>query len=104
MLTKLSICTIALLSLSACATAKVDTQPVSNALEPMAQPAKYVGAVWKSQRDGEIRETTRIALTDTEETWRNSDGCEYMRPTTGFGPSLVWSGCSGADGSQEVSV
>ena len=70
----------------------------------MAQPAKYVGAVWKSQRDGEVRESTLIALTDAEETWRNLDGCEFSRPTTDFGPDYRWSGCGGADGSQEVSV
>ena len=36
-------------------------------------------------------------------TWRRDDnGCRFSRHTEGFGPSLAWRGCGGADGSTTV--
>jgi hypothetical protein len=81
-----------------------DTQPVSRPLEPMAEPARYVGAVAEYLRNGTPFEQTRVALTDTEETWRTSYGCEWSRHVSGFAPPSSWKSCDGSDGTQEVTV
>lgn len=94
----------ALLALSACVTTKVETQPVSSALAPMEQPGKNVGAVWKYQQGGEIKDSILVAMTETEDTWRESDGCEYTQLGNGFAPSSRWTGCGTSDGTQQVTV
>ena len=95
--------TLTAISLAGCQTVKVETAPVTSSLAPYQQPAKYQGAVWTYQKGDKVVESTRVSLAATEETWSNTEGCKFSRYTTGFAPTLRWTGCSSADGTQNVS-
>ena len=76
-------------------------------LPPMAKPAaKPVGYKWIALKNGEDEHVvTKIAEKGSLETWKNSTGCSYTRPTGEiFASSVKWSFCGGSDGTQDIKV
>lgn len=72
-------------------------------LAPAEKPAdRGAGSVWRALKDGEPYAVTTISVTDTSETFEDSDGCKWTRPKDFYAPSTEWANCGGRDGSASV--
>lgn len=87
--------------LAGCQSTSIKTQQASASLQPMAERMPQKGDVWRyKMADGTSAEQTAVAVTATTVSWKDTSGCAWTKPSKGFGPSLKWSGCGGADGTQ----
>lgn len=88
--TPIAFAALAAAILAACAP-KVETQPVAEALAPMAQRLPVVGdtKVW-AVGDEQITRITKSVSGDVE-TVENSDGCSFV--SAEFAPSQSWQNC-----------
>ena len=77
---------------------------VTAQLPPMQRPERNVGFKRVTLKDGKEVDTTLVAKTADTESWQRSDGCSWTRPTTGFAPSVKWSGCASNDGTSIVKL
>jgi len=73
-------------------------------LEPADKPpARSVGSVWRGLNDGEPYTNTLASETDSSNTYKDSNGCEWTEPKGFFRPpSTSWDDCGGQDGSARV--
>lgn len=94
---------LAVLALAAACAPKIETQPVSAALEPMPERAPVVGdtTVW-AEGDGQITRTV-AQVSAGQALVEDSAGCSFT--SAGFAPSTTWKNCDPfTDGSQSYTV
>lgn len=93
------------LLLGACAPI-ITEEPVQLSLAPMEKPeGRPVGSVRVLLLNGEEELRSEVVARDSETiSFRDSDGCSYTMPTTGFAPLLTADNCGGTSGSQKVAL
>ena len=86
-----------------CAATSIPSTPVAS-LPPMSQPERPVGYKEHGRLNGKDVVSTLVSQTATERYWNRDDGCSTRSLRSGFAPSLAWSGCGSADGTNTATL
>lgn len=91
--------------MTGCQTNGVKEMAASGPLSAISRPDRPVGFQSIGLQNGSEEIINKlVAKTAKTESWKQSTGCSWTQPTTGFAPSTRWRGCSGHDGTQSVTL